>query len=53
MARTSVRRLVAAAALGLASTLVAVPAAAGDRAPARHVLLLSVDGLHQSISPGI
>ncbi|HYW25034.1 MAG TPA: alkaline phosphatase family protein [Terriglobales bacterium] len=48
MARTSVRRLVAAAALGLASTLVAVPAAAGDRAPARHVLLLSVDGLHQT-----
>jgi hypothetical protein len=39
---------VAAAALGLASTLVAVPAAAGDRAPARHVLLLSVDGLHQT-----
>jgi hypothetical protein len=48
MARTSMRRLVAAAVLGLASTLVAVPAAARDRAPAQHVLLLSVDGLHQT-----
>jgi hypothetical protein len=48
MARTSMRRLVAAAALGLVSALVAVPAAATDRAPARHVLLLSVDGLHQT-----
>jgi len=48
MARTSLRRLVAAAALGLAGTLAAVPAVASDRAPARHVLLLSVDGLHQT-----
>jgi hypothetical protein len=48
MARTPMRRLVAAAVLGLASTLVAVPAAAHDRAPAQHVLLLSVDGLHQT-----
>jgi hypothetical protein len=48
MARTSMRRLVAAAALGLVSAFVAVPAAATDRAPARHVLLLSVDGLHQT-----
>src|SRR5215469_8102821 len=48
MARTSVRRLVAVAALALASTLVAVPAGANAGAPARHVLLLSVDGLHQT-----
>src|SRR5437660_1658865 len=48
MVQPSIRRLLAAAALGLASTLVAVPASASDRAPARHVLLLSVDGLHQN-----
>jgi hypothetical protein len=50
MARTTARRLLAAGALGLVSALVGVgaPAAASDRPAARHVLLLSVDGLHQS-----
>jgi hypothetical protein len=48
--RTTAHRL-AALAVGLAAILAgtAVPAAAAnDRSPARHVLLLSVDGLHQS-----
>src|SRR5215831_20117870 len=48
MAQMSIRRLVAAAALALASTLVALPAGANDGPPARHVLLLSVDGMHQT-----
>ena len=45
MAQTSIRRLVAAAALALGSTLVALPAGANDGPAVRHVLLLSVDGI--------
>jgi len=49
MARLPLRVLGATAALGLLALAGApVSAAAGDRAPARHVLLLSVDGLHQT-----
>jgi hypothetical protein len=50
MAHMSLRRLAVAGAIGLAAALTgaAVPASASERAPAQHVLLLSVDGLHQS-----
>jgi hypothetical protein len=50
MARTNTRRLLAAGAIGIAGAMVGVsaPAAASDHPAASHVLLLSVDGLHQS-----
>jgi hypothetical protein len=50
VARTSVRAVGIASAVGLLASLagIASPALADERAPAKHVLLLSVDGLHQS-----
>jgi hypothetical protein len=50
MPRNHTRRLLAAGAIGIAAAMVGAtaPAAAGDHASASHVLLLSVDGLHQS-----
>jgi hypothetical protein len=50
VSRTSVRAVGIASAVGLLASLagIASPALADERAPAKHVLLLSVDGLHQS-----
>lgn len=50
MIRSQARLLGAACAVGLAASTMATPGFAdrGDRSPARHVLLLSVDGMHQS-----
>jgi hypothetical protein len=46
--RPSVVAAALAAAFAIAAPLAAGPAAASDRHPVSHVLLLSVDGLHQS-----
>jgi type I phosphodiesterase/nucleotide pyrophosphatase len=50
MSRASVRILGGVCVAGLAGSVVAssVPATAGDHQGAKHVILLSVDGLHQS-----
>jgi hypothetical protein len=50
VSRTSVRAVGIASAVGLLASLagIASPALADERAPAKHVLLLAVDGLHQS-----
>jgi hypothetical protein len=50
VSRISARVFSAASAVGVLASMVGIasPALADERAPAKHVLLLSVDGLHQS-----
>ena len=48
MQHLALRALGAVGALGLAGALAWVPPAAAHEPPARHVLLISVDGLHQT-----
>ncbi len=48
MVRLRLRTLAALAATGLAASLAAAPPVAADDGAARHVLLISVDGMHQS-----